>query len=157
MDLRLRWFKEEDLSVELPGAVRRIKNILLISSGQKEFEEDVHNFATGLYEIFDTVQVSTFERPSFRPEDGNWFGLPLSAYLDNFRQEHFDLVLDLNPEQDRLCTYICALSGAALRMNLTSGKYDHIYNFHIRTNAAQPMKQRLQRVLDFLKGFTTIV
>jgi len=151
--MRLRWFKENDHVVELPAAIRDIHNILIISPGEEETEDDVYYFASELYHIFDPVNVSTFERSSFRPQDGNWFGLPGDAYLENFRQEKFDLVVDLNPEQDRLCTYICALSGGTLRINLASGRYDHIYNFHIRTDELQALRQRLQRLLDSLKRF----
>lgn len=155
IDIRLRWFKAYGLAVELPAAIRNIHNILIISPGEKETEDDIHYFASELYNIFDPVKVSTFKRSSFRSQDGNWFGLPGDAYLDNFRQEHFDLVVDLNPEQDRLCTYICALSGGTLRINLASGRYDHIYNFHIRTDETHKLRQRLQRLLDSLKRFNS--
>lgn len=157
MDLRLRWFKEDGPAVELPSAIRDIHNILIISPGSKEMEEDVHFFASELSREFDPVKVSTFERNSFRPQDGNWFGLPVDAYLENFRQEHFDMVIDLNPEQDRLCTYICALSGGTLRINLASGAYDHIYNFHIRMDKIQPLRKRLQGIIENLKRFKTIM
>ncbi len=154
MDLRLKWFKQDETSVVLPEALQKVKNILLITpADHPELEEEIHTFASGLYEIFRQVQVSTFDRSSFRPADGNWFGLPKEEYLDNFRQGKFDFVIDLNIQQDRLCTYICALSGAPLRMNLCSGEYDHIYNFHIRTNKMQPDVRRLEKTLLNLQKF----
>lgn len=152
MDWRLRWFKQENSSLVFPDALRKVKNILLITpSDHPELEEEIHLFASGLYKIFTNAQVSTFDRATFRPADGNWFGLPNEGYLDNFRQAKFDLVIDLNMKQDRLCTYIGALCGAPLRMNLVEGAYDHIYNFHIRINKLQPDVRRLEKTLANLQ------
>ena len=156
MDFRLKWYKSENQALEFPTTIQSVKKILLIApTDHQELEAQVHDFASGLYTVFKLAQVSTFERSSFRPADGNWFGLPKEEYLDNFRQENFDLVIDLNLEQDRLCTYICALSGAGLRLNLSEGKYDHIYNFHIRTDKTQEIETRLQKVLQYFREFST--
>ena len=154
MDFRLKWFKADKQPLEFSSALKLVKNILLIAPvDHAELDEDVHHFASELYKIIENVRVSTFERSTFRPDDGNWFGLPNDSYMDNFRQENFDLVIDLNVEQDRLCTYICALSGAGLRINLTSGKYDHIYNFHIRSNESKTVSARFESILKYLRSF----
>ena len=154
MDLRLRWFKSEQDDLELPGSIQKVRHILLITpEGHPELELALEQFASQMYKIFENVQVSTFERSSFRPQDGNWFGLPKEEYLDNFRQENFDLVIDLNLEPDRLCTYISALSGAPLRMNLVPGKYDHVYNVQIRTTDLGNAEYKMDKLLDYLKRF----
>ncbi len=154
MDFKLKRFKDPSEPAVFPEALRTVKQVLLITpADHPELEGEIQAFASGLYTIFKQVQVSTFDRSSFRPADGNWFGLPNESYLDNFRQEKFDLVIDLNIQQDRLCTYICALINAPLRMNLCSGDYDHIYNFHIRTNKMQPDVRKLEKMLANLKKF----
>jgi len=156
MDLRLKWFKGETEPLRFLETLGKIKHILLIvPENPAKMENAIQQFSSGLYTVFNDVQISTFERASFRPTDGNWFGLPHEDYLDNFRQEKIDLVIDLNMKTDRLCTYIAALSGARLRMNISMDKYDHIYNFHIRTDEKLSAEIRLKRILENLKEFKT--
>jgi len=154
MDLRLKWFKTDSSDLELPASIQKVRNILLITpEGYPELETALEEFASELYKIFKDVQVSTFERSSFRPVDGNWFGLPREDYMKNFQQAEFDLVIDLNLKPDRLCTYISALSGAPLRMNLSSGKYDHVYNVQIRTQASGNTEYKMEKMLEYMRRF----
>ena len=156
MDLRLKWFKSDQDDLELPGSIRNVRHILLITpEGHPELEQVLEAFASELYKIFDNVQVSTFQRSSFRPQDGNWFGLPREEYLDNFRQEKIDLVIDLNLETDRLCTYISALSGAPLRMNLMPGAYDQVYNVQIRPHELGNAEYKMDKILEYLRRFNS--
>ncbi len=156
MDLRLKWFKSGENELELPASIQNVRHILLITpEDHPELELALEQFASALYKIFDNVQVSTFERSSFRPQDGNWFGLPKEEYLENFRQEKIDLVIDLNLEPDRLCTYISALSGAPLRMNLIPGAYEHVYNVQIRTHELGNAEYKMDKMLDYLRRFNS--
>lgn len=152
LDMRLKMFKNADDSLNFPEGIRQVKNILLLIPEGEEYSAFMQQFTSDLYRIFDRVQVSTFERSSFRQSDGNWFGFPKESYLNNFREANFDLVLDLNQPQDRLSAYICALSGASLRMTRTSGAYDHIYNMQIRSNKGL-VEDQLTNVLNYLKSF----
>ena len=154
IDLRLRWYKDDSPSLEIPSSLRNVKHLLLmVPPKQAKLEAPVKEFTSRLYEIFDNVNVSTFKEKSFRPIDGNWFGLPKKDYLEKFNKGKFDLIIDLNQQQDRLCAYICAFSGATLRLNFATGVYDHIYNFHIRTNENQEVIVRLEKILSYLHSF----
>jgi len=154
IDLRLKWYKDNSPSLEVPSSLRNVKHLLLMVPPKKDkLEAPMREFTSRLHEIFNNVKVSTFKKTSFRPIDGNWFGLPKKDYLDKFCEEKFDLIIDLNQQQDRLCTYICALSGATLRLNFATGRYDHIYNFHIRTNEEQEVIVRLEKILSYLHSF----
>jgi len=151
---RLRLFGKEENAINIPERIRRVKNILLVLPVGAEYNTSVQQFSSQLYRIFKGAQVSTFERSSFRKSDGNWFGLPKENYLKNFRDVKFDLVIDLNQPQDNLCTYICALSGAPLRLAIANGRYDHIYNLQIRSRYKGLMEDQLRNLLNYIQTFT---
>jgi len=151
---RLRVFGKEENAINIPERIRKVKSILLILPEGKEYNAPVQQFSSRLYRIFKGAQVSTFERSSFRKSDGNWFGLPKESYLKNFQDVNFDLVIDLNQPQDNLCTYICALSGAPLRLAISGGIYDHIYNLQIRSHYKGLMEDQLKNLLNYIKTFT---
>ena len=91
IDFRLKWFKQDNSIIIFPMVLKNVKNILIIiPADYPEENVEIRTFILGLYKIFRHVKVSTFERSSFRPEDGNWFGLPNENYLENFHRNIFD-------------------------------------------------------------------
>ena len=151
--LRLKLFTPEKEAQNFPSLIRSLKNILIIVPPDESVAESVTRFTSDLYKVFEDAKISTFERSSFRESDGNWFGLPKETYMRQFTEENFDLVIDLTPESDRLSTYICALSGAPLRMRLFEGDFAHIYNLHIRTDPQKPLKEKLRSINEQLHVF----
>ena len=153
IDIRLKLFTPDKEAQDFPRLISGIKNVLILVPAQLAWEDDIEKFTADLYKIFPEANISTFERKSFRKSDGNWMGLPSEQYMNQFTEENFDLVIDLTPENDRLSTYICALSGAPLRMRLFEGNFPHIYNLHIRTDPQKPLPQRLHSILEHLRVF----
>ena len=153
LDIRLKLVRNNNALFNFPEKIKTIKNVLIIKPSDSSLESHMHHFTSELYSIFGEVKVSTFERNSLRKSDKNWLGVPNEKYLKNFQDEEFDLVIDLNTKQDKICFYLCALSGAPMRMNLTSGKYDHLYNLHIRTNQSKSLPEQLENILNYLKTF----
>ena len=151
IDIRLKLFTPEKEAQDFPALIRKIKNILVLLPADHSGDAYLEQFTADLYSVFPHSHISTFERSSFRKSDGNWMGLPSEAYLNQFREEHFDLVVDLTPENDRLSTYICALSGAPLRLRLFEGRFPHIYNLHIRTASDKPLGDKLKSVIEQLR------
>lgn len=152
LDMRLKMFRSPEERLNFPERIRQVKSILLLIPQGEEYSTFVQQFTSDLYQLFKGVQVSTFERSSFRKEDGNWFGLPKENYLKIFQEAGVDLVIDLNQPQDRLSTYICALCGAPLRMSWASGVYDHIYNIQLRSKKGL-IEDQLSNALIYLKSF----
>ena len=152
LDMRLKLFNRDEDALNFPQKIRQVQSVLLLIPEGEEYSAFMQQFTSQLYGIFKRVQISTFERSSFRKSDGNWFGLPKDSYLKNFQDAEFDLIIDLNQPQDRLCAYICALSGAPLRMTWTSGDYDHIYNLQIRSSQGL-IEDQLKNLLNYLKSF----
>ncbi len=153
LDVRLRFLGNVSGVQNFPEKIGEVKNILVIIPTNTENKGDYHYFKSKLYRIFDNVKVSTFERDSLRKSDCNWLGVPLEDYLRKFQDDMFDLVIDLNNEQDKICVYICALSGAPLRLNLASGRYDDIYNLRIQSSAGKSLKEQLDNILNYLITF----
>ncbi|HGY55200.1 MAG TPA: hypothetical protein ENK44_05855 [Caldithrix abyssi] len=153
IDLRLKLFPPDKEARNFPQLIREIKNILVLLPAQSAWEDDFQRFTSDLYKVFPEASISTFERRSFRKSDGNWMGLPSDAYMSQFTEVQFDLVIDLTPESDRLSTYICALSGAPLRMRLSEGGLSHIYNLHVRTDPQKPQKEKLKSITEQLRVF----
>jgi hypothetical protein len=96
------------------------------------------------------VNISTFDIGGLRRADCNWLGVPHEHYLNQVREGNFDLVIDLNTTPDRVCSYITAFSGAKVRMNLIPGRYDHIYNFQVRSDSHKSTEEKLQNILVYL-------
>ena len=84
----------------------------------------------------------------------NWLGVPGKEYLNKIREEGFDLLIDLNEQQDRICTYLSALSNASLRIHYSEGKFDKIYNLQIRTGTTTPLTVKVQTLYNYLVKFS---
>ncbi len=134
-----------------PELVKRVGRILVILPSSTSLESGSNIFTSRLYDLFGEVQVSTFNRTSLRETDVNWYGLPSDRYLENIRSEKFDMVIDLNSTPDYICSYLVALSGARLRLNLISTEYDQAYNLHFRSDRKQNPQELTKNILEQLK------
>ncbi len=151
VNFRLKMFHKYERAYNFIEEVNKVNKILIILSAHDEYSETIQQFIKEIGRIFKKASVSTFSSSSLRKSDLSWFGVPNEKYLDIIREEGFDLVIDANIEQDKVCSYLCALSGAKLRLNLCSGNYDHIYNLHFRSNRDKPIPDRLQNIVAYFK------
>ncbi|HLG01955.1 MAG TPA: hypothetical protein VI731_00070, partial [Bacteroidia bacterium] len=62
------------------------------------------------------VQYSKVDYDLFGKSSFNWFGKPTDHILKNFIEEEFDILIDLNPEDDLVITYIAATSRAHFKI-----------------------------------------
>ncbi len=138
----------QDFSKEL----NKVKHILLIHPGGEWVESTLEDFFKQLQVLFSGLNISTFELKSLRKEDCNWFGLPKEAYLQYFKTEKIDMIIDLNAPQNITCAYISAISAAPIRLNFSSGPYDFIYNLHIHIDEAKSVKEKLNSIIRYLKS-----
>lgn len=154
LKFNLKSAKKNDKLCDFSEELKSIEQILVIKPINSIDDKSLQSFISGLYNIYPNIQVSTFTRSSLRKTDINWLGVPNNQYLKNIQEIHFDLVIDLNIHHDTICSYLCKLSGAPLRLNLKSGHYDHIYNLHIKTNSNTEIDDELQNILRYLKTFS---
>ena len=150
LNFRLNYFKSSEGLCDYPAKIDTIKKILLILSTDCKDKIKYRDFIAGLNEIFSEANVSTFQIKDLRLHEQNWLGVPNGRYLSELRSQAFDLIIDLNLQSDKICAYICALSEAPVRINLISGKYDHVYNLYFRSNREKSGEERYNLILDNL-------
>lgn len=151
INLRLRLIKDTDRLCSYPEDILKIRHVLVMTPLDEDDSPQCRQFLTGLYDIFLNVRVSTFQRNSLRREDTNWLGVPNKAYLSQLQEEQFDLIIDLNSEQDKINAYLSVLSGAAVRLHLASGKYDPYFNLQLRYSENKSPDEKYQNILNYLK------
>ena len=82
----------------------KVKKILIILPVIHQNVQMENDFKRNLAQAFPKSSISTFGITSLRKTDMNWLGVPGKEYLKNLREEDFDLLIDLNEQQDRVCT-----------------------------------------------------
>ena len=152
VNFRLKMFHKSEGSYNFFEELTKVKKILIILPSADEYSDHIQQFIKEIGLIFTKASVSTFASSSLRKNDLSWFGVPNEKYLNIIREEEFDLVIDTNIIQDKLCSYLSALSGASLRLNLASGDYDYIYNLHFRSDQHKHIPDRLQNIIAYLKN-----
>jgi hypothetical protein len=130
------------------------KKILIILPIDIQKNNLINEFKSNLADIFPKSSISTFDITSLRKSDMNWLGVPGKEYLNRIREEAFDLLIDLNEKQDRICTYLSALSNAPMRIQFSEGKFDKIYNLQIRTDLKASLNLKIQTLFNYLVQFS---
>lgn len=153
LDTRLYFIKEKTGMTDFFRGMQTVKKVLVILPRDRAEEIVARKYYSGLFNVFDHAQVSTLDIFNLRRIDVNWLGVPNHAYLNRIRGENFDLVIDLNTYHDILCTYLTALIEAPMRLHLVEGKFDKIYNLHIRTSGESTIEKRYQNLVNYLSHF----
>ncbi len=143
INLRLKMIRHGERACNFADELKKVKNILVLLPAGHEYEEQFQRFIKRLGEVFPGSRVSTFVKSTLRKTDLNWLGVPTDAYLKLIQEGQLDLVIDLNRPQDRLVSYLVALSGAPLRLNLAEGEWDENYNLHFRPPAGVSGEEQL--------------
>ncbi|HES60216.1 MAG: hypothetical protein JW956_10270 [Calditrichaceae bacterium] len=150
LNFRLNYFKSNEDLCDYPAKIGTIKKVLLILPAECKDKTEYRDFINGLNQVFQKAKISTFQIKDLRLHEQNWLGVPNERYLDELRSQNFDLIIDLNIRPDKICAYICALSEAPVRINLVSGKYDHVYNLYFRSEQEKSIDERYQLILSNL-------
>lgn len=150
VNFRLKKFVKYEQSYDFVEELKKVKKVLIILPQDEEYSESMMDFTKRIGNVFKKARVSTFTSASLRKSELTWFGIPNEQYLRIIREEQFDLVLDINPRQDIVCSYLCALSGAPTRLNLSSGTYDYIYNLYFKMNNIPNINGKLDNVINYL-------
>ena len=150
LDARLYFMKEKGNETDFLDVIRKIKKILIILPIDRSDEINSRKFIKNLQSALGRVKISTLDLTTLRKSDTNWLGVPNHQYLANIQSGNFDLVMDLNGHQDRVCAYLGALTEAPLRLHASRGKFDKIYNLEIRTAGDSSLNDRYQNILSYL-------
>ena len=150
LEARLLFMKQRNDLTDFFEEIKRVKKILIILPLDKAEEVIAREYLPEIQRAFEKVKVSTLDLSTLRKIDTNWLGVPNHKYLAKIQDEEFDLLLDLNGHHDRLCAYLCALTAAPMRMHISEGKFDKIYNLHFRIPGGAPLGSLYQNFLTYI-------
>lgn len=150
LDARLFFIREKGQETDFLDAIRNLKNILIILPIDRSDEINSRKFIKDIQSELGKIKISTLDIATLRKNDTNWLGVPNQQYLANIQKGNFDLLMDLNSFQDRVCVYLGALTEAPLRLHASRGKFDKIYNLEFRTSGEAPLNERYNNILSYL-------
>ncbi len=101
--------------------------------------------------FFSTKQIpelvySKLEYDFFSPKELNWIGRPASVIIQNFMDEEFDLLMDLNINDHFPLKYISALSKANFKVGKYNEKEVDVYDMMIDSDNTKTLKYFLRQV-----------
>ncbi len=151
LDVRFRKLVDDSASIDFSVALGAVEKVLVLLSGDPDGNEALTGFLKQLSRLFDGGHVATFSMDTLRKDDMTWLGIPQQRYLDSIRSEQYDLVIDTVDPPTHISSYISALSGAPLRLNLYDNPWAHVYNLHFRTDNSRKLDEQLSNILRYLK------
>jgi hypothetical protein len=103
---------------------------------------------------YSTVHVpdtaySKIEYDFFTVKDLNWYLRPTKVFVDNFIEEEFDILIDLNLKDDFPLFYISSLSKAKFKIGRLTDNID-LYDLMIEVEEGTGIKQFLKHVDHYL-------
>ncbi len=93
-----------------------------------------------------SLTYSKLEYDFFSSKELNWFGKPTPAFIKNFMEEEFDLLIDLNIADHFSLKYISALSKASFKVGRFSEKDTEIYDLMIESDNTQTLKYFMKQI-----------
>jgi len=151
LDARLFFIKHKSDLTDFFDELKNVKKILIILPLDRAEEIGARKYLPEIQRIFSKAKISTLDLSTLRKKDTNWLGVPNQKYLANIQNEDFDILLDLNGHHSRLCAYMCALTAAPMRLHISEGKFDKIYNLHFRIPGGAPLDNRYQNLLTYIE------
>jgi hypothetical protein len=150
LEARLFFIKQKSDLTDFFEEVKKVKKMLIILPIDKSEEGVAREYLPQIQKVFGRAKISTLDLSTLRKTDTNWLGVPNNKYLANIQGEDFDLLLDLNGHHDRVCAYLCALTAAPMRLHVSEGKFDKIYNLQFRIPGGAPLSSRYQNMLAYI-------
>jgi hypothetical protein len=148
---RLFFIKKNTQLVNFAERIKNVKKVLIILPINKREELIARTYLSKFNKLFKSSQISTLDVNSLRKTDVNWLGVPNMNYLKNIQSEDFELLIDLNGSHDYVCAYLGALTRASLRLHVSQGIFDKIYNLQFMSQPQESMEVRYNRVLHYLE------
>ena len=148
---RLFFIKKNTQLLNFFELLKQVKKVLIILPINKKEERIARTYLSRFNSLFSASQISTLDVTSLRRSDVNWLGVPNMSYLKNIQSEDFELLIDLNGSHDYICAYLGALTRASLRLHVSQGIFDKIYNLQFRSQPQESIENRYDRVLRYLE------
>lgn len=88
-------------------------------------------------------------------KDLTLIGSPSKAFLEEFSNKRYDILIDLNIEFDAFATYLASKSSARLRVCLSDPHREPFYNFQVSTFGANEIASKYNVLLKYLSEATS--
>ena len=157
LSTRLYLMKQQTEPTDFIGKIKNVRKILVIVPRNRALEVLTRKYVARLKEAFPGSRLASLDTLSLKKTDVNWMGVPNEQFIDRFRKEKYDLLIDLNTYHDTLCSYLCSMAEADIRLHICEGRYDKIYNLHIRTDSNTSLERRYTELLDKLTKLSEMI
>jgi hypothetical protein len=97
-----------------------------------------------------TLTYSKLEYDFFSSKETNWFGKPTTHIIDNFMEEGFDLLIDLNIHDHFSLKYVTALSNAKFKVGKYKEEDEKIFDMMIDADNTQTLKYFLRQIDTYI-------
>jgi len=97
-----------------------------------------------------SLTYSKLEYDFFSLKELNWFGKPNTHIIENFINEEYDLLIDLNIHDHFALKYISALSKAKFKVGKFKEGDEQIYDMMIDADNTQKLKYFLRQVDTYI-------
>jgi len=123
----------------------------------KELKKKVK--AVGYFSAGDTPEFtySKLEYDFFSKKDLNWYSKPSDKFVNNFIEEEFDILMDLNVHGHFPLRYIAGTSKARFKVGRQKEGDDAIYDLMIEGTEGKGLKYFLRQVDTYLLMFKSRV
>lgn len=95
------------------------------------------------------IQYSKVDYDFFGKKSHNWYGKPTDHIVTNFIEEEFDILIDLNSENDSVLAYIAACSRAHFKVGRFQEK-NEVHDLQIESPHDKGLKYFLRQVDTYL-------
>ena len=150
LDVRLFFIKQKTDMTNFFEDIKKVKKILIILPVDGAEEIISREYLSEIKRIFGKAKVKTLNLSTIRKNDTNWLGIPNQKYLANLQSEEFEFLLDLNGHHDKMCAYVCAHANVPMRLHISEGRYDKIYNLHFRVSENASLHSRYQNFMNHI-------
>ncbi len=96
------------------------------------------------------LTYSKLEYDFFSVKEINWLGKPTTHVIDNFIEEPYDLLIDLNIHDHFPLKYIASISKAKFKVGKYNEKDESIYDMMIDADHTQTLKYFLRQVDTYI-------
>lgn len=96
------------------------------------------------------LTYSKLEYDFFSSKEVNWFEKPTTHIIDNFMNEEYDLLIDLNIHDHFPLKYISALSKAKFKVGKYKEEDEEIYDMMIDADNTQTLKYFLRQIDTYI-------
>lgn len=96
------------------------------------------------------LTYSKLEYDFFTSKEINWLGKPTTHLIDNFINEEYDLLIDLNIHDHFALKYIAALSKAKFKVGKYKEEDESIYDMMIDADNTQTLKYFLRQIDTYI-------